>query len=340
MILLSAGGFFQEFNFDTLLALISCITGVVALFLGGAAYKNCRIIKDSFNEKKGFEDNSQDHSQHAAGDIINNNTGISDTQLMTFTTALSTLSNDNFSKAMDQMYATFRMQTDENMKQIVSEAERIVRDSKWQIAGYTKVDWINIYFESAKNASDTYMQGAWAKVLAIEMAAPGSFSFKTLDVLKNLSSKEFQIFEKLASLELHHAIIKGDYLDALGLNWETLQRLKDFGLISLDGSQRTAAVQPNGSVSQLICQSHVINISNNNADKQELKTSCYLLTAPAQELLPLISQKCTDLDAIKIAEAIVKSDAKKQFTISLHRINWMLPNGQINYQSSNLLDNH
>ena len=35
------------------------------------------------------------------------------------------------------------------MRQIVSEAERIVRDSKWQIAGYTKVDWINIYFESA-----------------------------------------------------------------------------------------------------------------------------------------------------------------------------------------------
>ena len=177
-------------------------------------------------------------------------------------------------------------------------------------------------------------------MLAIEMAAPGSFSFKTLDVLKNLSSKEFQIFEKLASLELHHAIIEGDYLGTLGLDWETLQRLKDFGLISLDGSQRTVAVQPNGTVNQLICQSHVINISNNNADKQDLKTSCYLLTAPAQELLPLISQKCTDLDAIKIAEAIVKSDAKKQFTISLHRINWMLPNGQFNYQSSNLLDNH
>ena len=71
--------FFQEFNFDTLLALISCIAGVVALFLGGTAYKNCKNIKDSFNDKKEFEDNSQDHSQRAAGDIINNN-GISDAQ--------------------------------------------------------------------------------------------------------------------------------------------------------------------------------------------------------------------------------------------------------------------
>ena len=330
--------FFQGFNFDTLLALISCIAGVIALFLGGAAYNHCKIIKKSFNDKKKFEDESQDHSQRAGGDIINNN-GITDSQLATFTTALTTLSNDNFSKAVDQAYATFRLQTDENMKHIIAEAERIVSESKWQIAGYTKIDWINIYFESAKNASDTYMQGVWAKVLAIEMASPGSFSFKTLDVLKNLSTKEFQVFEKLASLELHYAIIKGDYLNTLGLNWETLQRLKDFGLISLDGSQRTVAVQPNGSVSQLICQSHVVNISNNTGDKQELKTSCYLLTAPAQELLPLISQKCTDLDAITIAEAIVKSDAKKQFTISLHRIHCVLPNGQFNYQITNLLDN-
>ena len=80
MILLSTGGFFQGFNFDTLLALISCIAGVAALFLGGAAYNNCKIIKDSINEKKEFEDNSQDHSQHAAGDIIDNSSGISDTQ--------------------------------------------------------------------------------------------------------------------------------------------------------------------------------------------------------------------------------------------------------------------
>ena len=55
MPILTANGFFQGFNFDTLLSLISCATGVVALFLGGAAYNQCRIIKNSFNDKKEFE---------------------------------------------------------------------------------------------------------------------------------------------------------------------------------------------------------------------------------------------------------------------------------------------
>lgn len=48
--------FFNGFNFDTLLALISCIASVVALFLGGAAYKQCQINKNSFNDSKTIND--------------------------------------------------------------------------------------------------------------------------------------------------------------------------------------------------------------------------------------------------------------------------------------------
>lgn len=331
--------FFQGFNFDTLVALISCIASIIALFVGGAAYQHCRNFKKSFNDKKTFEDNSQDNSQRAGGDIINNN-GISDNQLMTITTALTTLSNDNFSKTVDQAYATFRMQTDENMRHIIAEAERIVSESKWQIAGYTKIDWINIYFESAKNASDPYMQDVWAKVLAMEMAVPGTFSFKTLDILKNLSSKEFEIYEQLASIEIHNAIVKGDYLDDIGLNWSILQRLKDFGLISLDSSQITVAIEPNKSSLQLIRQSHLLLLKNESAENKDWKVSCYLLTVPAQELLPIATQMCTDEVAIKIAKTVIKSDSKKQFAVSLHNVNWILPDGQFNYQTTNILENN
>lgn len=327
--------FFQGFNFDTLLALISCIAGVVALFLGGTAYKNCRIIKNSFNDKKKFEDNSQDHSQRAAGDIINN--GVTDTQLMTITTALTTISNNNFSKAVDQAYATFRLQTDENMRQIISEAERIVKESKWQIAGYTKLDWINIYFESAKNASDPHMQKVWAKVLATEMSVPGTFSFKTLDVLKNMSCNEFVLFDQLASTEIHGAIIKHDGLKDLGFNWSTLQRLKDYGLLSLDGSQREIAVKAGENTVQIIRESHLIVINSKEQTEDILKAPCYLLTTAAQELLSLTSVRCNDTTAINIANALIKADKKQEFEISLHQINCVYPDGRVNYSTINLL---
>lgn len=329
--------FFHGFNFDTLLALISCIVSVISLFVGSIAYNRCNVIKNSFNDKKEFKDESQDLSQRAARDIINNN-GITDAQLSTITTALSTISNNNFSKAIDEVYTTFRTQTDENMRRITSEAERIIRESKLQISGYTKIDWINIYFESAKNSSDPYMQDVWAKVLAMEMTTPGTFSFKTLDVLKNLSSKEYVIFKKLASIQIHRAIVKGNYLNDIGLDWETLLRLKDFGLISLDASQRIIKVDTNDFKYQLIHQSHVLVIKNDWNEIAELNIPCYLLTVPAQELLLIVDEQCKDEVSIEIAEAIVQLDSKKKFTISLHKLNFILPNGHFNYQNANLLD--
>lgn len=79
-----------------------------------------------------------------------------------------------------------------------------------ELSGSTKLDWINIYFESAKNAADTYMQNVWAKVLAKELESPGTFGYKTLDVLKNMFRADFILFEKMCSVQVRGAIVRGN----------------------------------------------------------------------------------------------------------------------------------
>lgn len=37
---------------------------------------------------------------------------------------------------------------------IINETSRIVRENKINLGAYTKIDWINVYFEKAKNTSD------------------------------------------------------------------------------------------------------------------------------------------------------------------------------------------
>ena len=39
--------FFQELNFDRVLSIISCITGIVALFLSSTVYKKCKINENT-----------------------------------------------------------------------------------------------------------------------------------------------------------------------------------------------------------------------------------------------------------------------------------------------------
>ena len=43
-------GFFQGFNLDTLLAIISCATGIIALFLGGKHIKTAKSAKTLLNK--------------------------------------------------------------------------------------------------------------------------------------------------------------------------------------------------------------------------------------------------------------------------------------------------
>lgn len=55
-------------------------------------------------------------------------------------------------------------------------------------------DWIADFFEHCKNVGNEEMQILWGRLLAGEVAEPGSFSKRTLDFVKSLSTEEAQLF--------------------------------------------------------------------------------------------------------------------------------------------------
>lgn len=327
--------FFQEFNFDTLLALISCIAGVVALFLGGTAYKNCKNIKDSFNDKKEFEDNSQDHSQRAAGDIINNN-GISDAQLVTITTALATMNSTNFSQALDKAYVRFQEQCDENLKNIIGQTKKVIEDNRLQISGYTKIDWIHIYLESAKNASDAYMQNVWAKVLAIELARPDSFSYKTLDVLKSMSADDFRLFEKSCALLVHDLIISDRKFNTY-LSWLRKNKLSELGLLSLSETERTYTLAAKEKYNILVAGNTLVIMLHNDSDTEvATKFTGFLFTNSAKELLP-VATPTIDRQYFLECGKYLRENCTAPITLTLHDVTWS-DGVRFNYQQKDLLE--
>ena len=270
--------FFMGFNFDTLLALISCITGIVALFLGGNAYYNCKKIDKSFNVKKEFEDVGIDNSQNAARDIINNNCDLN---------AIATITSANFSTALNEAYKAFEIQAKNNLKIVIEEAGKIVREKRLELSGYTKIDWINIYFESAKNAADTYMQDIWARVLAKELEIPGTFGYKTLDVLKNMSKMDFLLFEKMCSVQVEYMIFRGDAYKKHGLEWMDCIKLSELGLLSLKESEWSYEI-PANNTSFLSLNGYRISMTNTSDSVQRIKSEVYILTYAAREILSIV----------------------------------------------------
>ena len=52
------------------------------------------------------------------------------------------------------------------------------------------------FFDNAKDVSDEKMQKLWAKLLAGEVERPGRASLRTLDILRNMTQKEAELFER------------------------------------------------------------------------------------------------------------------------------------------------
>ncbi|HRE57845.1 MAG TPA: DUF2806 domain-containing protein, partial [Candidatus Kapabacteria bacterium] len=63
-------------------------------------------------------------------------------------------------------------------------------------------DWINRFFRSVEDISNEDMQKLWGKILAGEVKQPNTFSLRTLEFVRNLSSEEAQLFGRLAKYVL------------------------------------------------------------------------------------------------------------------------------------------
>ncbi len=64
-------------------------------------------------------------------------------------------------------------------------------------------DWIAQFFASIQDVSQDQMRQLFAHVLAREVGTPGSFSRRTLDVLKNLDASEAHNFSHACSIAVH-----------------------------------------------------------------------------------------------------------------------------------------
>ena len=77
-------------------------------------------------------------------------------------------------------------------------------------------DWINHFFDMAEKVSSEDLQFWWGRILAGEIKKPGSFSLRTLEVLKNLSRQEAENFKKLSKYIIEDGNGKAFFFEELG----------------------------------------------------------------------------------------------------------------------------
>lgn len=98
-------------------------------------------------------------------------------------------------------------------------------------------DWANRFMGIAQDVSREYLQDLLAKILAGEIKQPNSFSYRTLETLKNLTKQELELFKKLAILSDH---LGGIFLldqkvnSIMDINYTDICTLMELGLLQSD----------------------------------------------------------------------------------------------------------
>jgi hypothetical protein len=124
-------------------------------------------------------------------------------------------------------------------------------------------DWVNNFFEEAKDVSAPDMRRIFARILRGEAAQPGSFSRRTVAIVRELSPDAAKLFEQLCGLVWHddrysyvvHNRRDGHPLGAYGLTYEDMLVLDELGLIH---AHSAGMEKPSGSLIHFSDRPHQI----------------------------------------------------------------------------------
>ena len=218
-----------------------------------------------------------------------------------------------------------------NFLRVAELADEIRNDSKQDEETENKeydFDWFVRFFDAVSAISNEDMQRLWAKILNGEIQQQGSFSFRTLETLRNLSQMEAEIFCNTASIVLNDAIIFSslgdigqDINEKYGFDNTVLRLLEECGLINGLRMQNQLTLEPD-EAGGFSLDGKLLLFKNISDDSLILDYTCYNLTRVGLELFPVVYRPCEkNAYLIELGRAI--REKYNTLQVSIHPINSM-----------------
>jgi uncharacterized repeat protein (TIGR03899 family) len=157
-------------------------------------------------------------------------------------------------------------------------------------------DWTTRFFRIAEDISNEDMQALWGKILAGEVKQPKTYSLRTLDLIRNLSKFEADIFMKVANFAIKSGngnyIFKGQQDNKLSsdfnIHYADIALLKEIGLIQPGDLTDRRFMQNTEDVQRIFTTGNIAIFMNVKANTPTIKTPVEVFSTSGNELLKLI----------------------------------------------------
>ncbi|MCK9312268.1 MAG: DUF2806 domain-containing protein [Bacteroidales bacterium] len=172
-------------------------------------------------------------------------------------------------------------------------------------------DWATRFFNIVEDISDEEMQNLWGRILAGEVKQPKSYSLRTLELLKNLTKEEANLFMKVANFSINSAkdsfIFKpeNDELSKeFNIKFDDLSQLIEIGLIQPGDFVRYQLLQSTLATKTLFTAGMVLIVVEKKENVPTISFPISLFTKTGKELLKLVNPNPPFLYLTKFAKII------------------------------------
>lgn len=173
-------------------------------------------------------------------------------------------------------------------------------------------DWITRFFNYAQDISNEDAQLLWGKLLSNEVKKPGSFSLRTIEILRNISPSEAQLFQSICEfvfLNIEKSIgfiYNESKVFENAISYNNLLILKESGLVDISFLAHTSK-----NVFFHSIYNRKLLYAVKKGQKIEVEIPVYNLTQSGLELFKINSQKTNQAyfdDFIKYFKETYKPD--------------------------------
>lgn len=200
-----------------------------------------------------------------------------------------------------------------NLESITSFAVDELRNEEPVTDQPVEEDWANRFFKIAEEISNEEMQALWGRILAGEIKRPKSYSLRTLEVLKNLTKNEAEVFLKFGELSITSAKISfiinfiGEKLleEKYKLNLNERLLLEELGLVSSSDLEFYMEAKLDSDATTVFKIGTTCVVADRKKGTPKQAFSVLVFTKIGQELLQLIKYT-PELDYVQLLASRIR----------------------------------
>lgn len=243
--------------------------------------------------------------------------------------------NSDSSKDLSIIKADMELLKQENVNAICEMVYQRIKNEE-NLKAIDK-DFTVKYLNEAGNISDSDIQKIWAEILVSKVVDGTSVTKRLLDIVKNLSSNEAKIFEKVSKCAVNDGTIYKLFDD--DLPFEDISLMTEIGFLKPHDLLSNQFKFESASDKTIVARNSklAVVVTSNNDHGEEISFSCHALTNEGLLLKSILKYEISDEDIRRLCEYIKKETEKKNIKVELNPV-IKIENGMVELNPNDLLE--